>query len=115
MNFGRLASLAYNPAQREGLVRGVLVVAVFCLAIGVGVLFAFCHGTTGFSFSTAVADTSLHIDMTTTGPAAIVGLGLTVIGSFLLIVATIIALTGMFRRTVVDHTPAKRRESAFEE
>lgn len=56
----------------------------------------------------------LHIDMTTTGPTAIAGLGLIITGSFLLIVATIIALIGMFRRNI-DHGPMKRRESAFEE
>lgn len=96
--------------------RGVLVTAVICLAAGLGVLFGFTHGTTGFTFDVpaSAASTSLHIDITTTGIPAILGLGLTVIGAFLLIVATIIALVGT-RRHAVDNAPTKRRESAFEE
>ena len=96
--------------------RGVLVTAVVCLAVGVGVLFAFCHGTTGFSFDTPVsaASTSLHIDITTTGLPAIIGLGFTVLGAFLLIIATLIALVGMLRLKN-NNARLKRRETAFEE
>lgn len=94
--------------------RGVLVTAVVCLAVGLGVLFAFCHGTTGFSFAIPVSAASLHIDITTTGLPAILGLGLTVLGAFLLLVATLIALASMLRRKSENAAP-KRRENAFEE
>lgn len=94
--------------------RGVLVTAVICLAVGLGVLFAFTHGTTGIQLASPVSAASVHVDITTNGIPAILGLGLTVIGAFLLIVATIIALVGM-RRHAVDNAPTKRRESAFEE
>ena len=94
--------------------RGVLVVAVVCLAVGIGVLFAFCHGNTGVQFAYPLSAASVHIDMTTTGVPAIVGFALTVLGAFLLIVATIIALVTMRRRDG-DSRLAKRRASAFEE
>lgn len=106
--------LDYNRAQREVHVRGVLVTAVICLAVGIGVLFAFCHGNTGFAFAYPISATSLHVDITTTGSPALLGCVLTVLGAFLLIVVTVIALVGMGR----DHGsggPIKRRESAFEE
>ena len=92
--------------------RGVLVIAVFCMAVGVGVLFKFCDGTTGLSFGYPISATIIHVDITTKGMAAVVGLALTGFGSFLLIVATMIAAIGLFRR---NQAPLKRRESAFEE
>lgn len=94
--------------------RGVLVAAVLCLAVGIGVLFNWTHGTTGFQFAYPVSGSSLHLDMTTTGFPAIAGLALTVVGAFLLIVATILALIGKRRNNEAD-SPSKRRENAFEE
>ena len=93
--------------------RGVLITSVFCLAVGLGVIFVFCHGTTGIQFASPFSAASLHIDITTTGIAAIVGLVLTALGAFLLIVATIIALAGI--RPGGDGRPLKRRENACEE
>jgi hypothetical protein len=95
-------------------VRGILVVAVACLAAGLFVIFSFCNGTTGLSFAYPLSGCSIHIDITTTGAGVPGAVGLTLIGTLLLIVATIIALIGMFRRKS-DDTPAKRRETAFEE
>lgn len=94
--------------------RGVLISAVTCLAIGIGVLFAFCHGNTGVQFAYPLSAASVHVDITTTGIPAILGLILTALGAFLLITATIIALFGVFR-SKEDRGPIKRRESAFEE
>jgi hypothetical protein len=79
------------------------------------VLFAFCHGTTGLSLAYPFSGASLHIDITTTGIPAIVGLVLTVLGAFLLIVATILALAGILTRRHRNGVPLKRRETAFEE
>lgn len=93
--------------------KGVLVTAVACLAVGIGVLFAFCHGNTSVQLASPLSAASVHVDLTTTGIPAILGLILTVLGAFLLIIATIIALFGMRRGG--NHGPLKRRESAFEE
>jgi hypothetical protein len=98
----------------EAHVKGVLVVAVACLAAGLFVIFYFCHGTTGLQFGWPLSACSIHIDLTTSGPGVPVAVALTMIGCFLLIVATTIALIGMFRRKK-DLEPTKRREAAFEE
>jgi len=95
-------------------VKGVLVTAVVCLAVGIGVFLGYCHGTTGFQFSDSISAVSIHLDITTTGVAAIVGLVLTLAGAFLLTVATVIALIAIFRRKG-ESGPMKRRENAFEE
>ncbi len=94
--------------------RGVLVTAVICLAIGVGVLFAFCNGNTSAQLGYPLSAASIHVDITTTGVPAIAGLILTVAGALLLIVATIIACVGLFSRDG-DMGPIKRRGNAFEE
>jgi uncharacterized membrane protein len=94
--------------------RGVLVTAVVCLGVGLGLLFAFCHGTTGVQFAYPLSAASVHIDIRTTGFAAMAGFTLIVLGAFLLIVATIIALVSMSRERA-DSRTLKRRENAFEE
>lgn len=94
--------------------RGVLVTGVVCLAAGLGLLFAFCHGTTGVQFASPLSAASFHIDLTTTGIPAIAGCALTALGAFLLIIATIIALVDMGRSRSSGRS-IKRRESAFEE
>jgi hypothetical protein len=87
---------------------------VVCLAAGLWVLFAFCHGTTGVQFGSSTSDASVHLDITTTGVPSMIGIGLTAVGAFLLIVATIIALIGLFQRNGRGGS-MKRRENAFEE
>lgn len=95
--------------------RGVLVTAFVFLAVGIGVLFAFCHGNSGVQFSYPLAGAMVHLDMTTRGIPAIVGFILTILGAFLLAVATLIALVGMARSNGGGSGRVKRRESAFEE
>jgi hypothetical protein len=95
-------------------VKGVLVVAVACLAAGLFVIFYFCNGTTGLQFGWPLSACSIHIDITTTGAGVPVAVALTMIGAFLLIVATIIAFIGMFRRET-EIVPTKRRDTVFEE
>lgn len=94
--------------------KSVLVFAVVCLAAGIGVIFGYCNGTTGLQFGYPLSASSIHIDITTNGAGVPVAVGLVSIGAFLLIVATIIALVGIFRGRG-GNTPVKRRESAFEE
>jgi uncharacterized membrane protein len=95
-------------------VKGVLVGAVVCLAAGIGIIFGYCHGTTGLQFGYPLSVSSIHIDITTTGAGVPIAVGLISIGSLLLIVATIVAVVGIFRRRS-DMEPARRRETAFEE
>ncbi len=95
--------------------RGVLVTAVACIAAGLFVIFYFCNGTTGFSFAYPLSACSIHIDITTTGVGVPGAVGLTLTGAFLLIVATVIALIGMFRRKSDLAPTTRHRDSAFEE
>jgi hypothetical protein len=94
--------------------KGVLVAAVASLAAGLFVIFYFCNGTTGLQFGWPLSDSSIHIDITTTGAGVPVAVALTLTGAFLLIVAFVIALIGMFRRKS-EIVPTKRRDAAFEE
>ena len=94
--------------------KGVLVVGVLCLAAGIGVIFGFCNGTTGLQLGYPLSASSVHIDITTTGAGVPIAVGLTLLGAFLLIIATIIALVGMLHRGG-EYPPSKRREAAFEE
>jgi len=95
--------------------KGVLVTAVACLAAGLWVIFYFCHGTIGVQFGSSLSDCSIHIDITTTGAGVPVAVGLVGVGAFLLIVATVIALIGIFRSRHAVAPATKHRESAFEE
>lgn len=93
--------------------RGVLVVAVVCLSAGIAVIFGYCNGTTGMQLGYPLSASSIHIDITTTGGGVPVAVGLVLLGALLLIIATIVALVGLFRRNAI--LPTRRRESAFEE
>ena len=92
--------------------KGILILSVMCLAVGVGLIFGFCNGTTGFNFGYPMSGTSLHIDITTTGVPALAGLALSMLGAFLLVATFFIAIIGMIRRSEPALT---RREEPFVE
>lgn len=48
--------------------------AVVCLATGVALIVAWCHGVTGASVTYPFSGSTLHIDLTTSGPAVLGGL-----------------------------------------
>ena len=58
--------------------------AVVCLATGVALIVAYCHGTTGANIAYPFSSSSLHIDLTTTGPGVPGGLILLALGILLL-------------------------------
>ena len=89
--------------------RFLLIVSVVCLAVGVALIFYFCQGTTGFSFAYPLAGSSLHLDVTTNGAPAAIGVVLTGFGGFLLAIAWIGALFGSLQRS----DSPKRREEPF--
>jgi hypothetical protein len=90
---------------------GVLIGSVVFLAAGLGLIFGFCHGTTGFTLGYPVSATSLHLDITTTGWPALAGLVSTAVGSLLLLLSFILAFAGQGR---VYEAPIRRGEP-FEE
>lgn len=76
-----------------------LIGAVIFLGAGLGMIIAYCHGTTGFNAAYPFAGSSLHLDLTTTGPAVLGGLACTAVGCLLLIWACLAALVSLFTWT----------------
>jgi hypothetical protein len=72
-----------------------LLGSILFLAAGLGAIFGYCHGTTSLSELYSVGASTLHIDLITTGPAVLCGLGLTAIGLLLLAWASIAAIAGL--------------------
>jgi hypothetical protein len=70
----------------------LLVVSILCLASGLGLIFGYCNGTVGANAVFPLEGCSLHICTTTTGPGALGGLVLTVLGVALLLCATLVAI-----------------------
>jgi hypothetical protein len=66
--------------------------AVVCLSTGVALIVAYCHGTTGASIAYPFSGSTLHIDLTTSGPAVLGGLFFTAVGILLLVWALLAAI-----------------------
>jgi hypothetical protein len=58
---------------------------VVCLATGVALIVAYCHGNTGANLAYPFSASTLHIDFTTTGPAVLGGLFFTALGVLFLV------------------------------
>jgi hypothetical protein len=74
----------------------VLIGSALLLAIGLGLIFGYTHGTVGFNGAYPVAGASLQVSVNTTGLAAMAGVPLTLLGLLLLIVAVISAIARQF-------------------
>jgi len=95
----------------------LVIAAVLFLAGGLGLLFGFTNGTTALNVAYPFAQTRLHVDITTTGIPALIGIPLLAAGALLLFFALIAAIASQFRRPEPILTldlPTKRREP-FEE
>jgi hypothetical protein len=68
-------------------------------------IFGYCHGNVGAYAGWPIDGCSLQISTTTTGPGALGGLVLAVLGALLLIIATIVAIIHQFQ-------PRARRATA---
>jgi len=87
--------------------------AVLFLAAGLGLLFGFTHGATGFTLGYPVSNTSLHVDITTSGIPALAGLPLVAAGTLLLFIALIAAIVAQFHQPEsrdISVLPTKRQE-----
>ncbi len=76
----------------------MLIVSFLFLAVGVGVLFGYCNGSTGFNVGYPVSASNVKIDITTAGVPALLGSALTLLGVGLLTVTFLAALVGEFQR-----------------
>ena len=70
----------------------ILLGSVLLLAIGLGLIFGYTHGTIGFSAAAPVSGASLQVSINTTGLPAMAGVPLTMLGLLLLIAAAITAI-----------------------
>ena len=70
----------------------ILISWLYLLAIGLGLIFGYSHGTVGFSGAYPVWGASLQLSITTMGLPALVGVPLTLLGSALLIAAVILSI-----------------------
>ena len=71
---------------------GPLILAALLLTTGLTIIFAYGVGTAGFNAAYPFSAANLQMSITTTGPAAIGGLGLTALGLLLLVWALICAV-----------------------
>jgi len=71
-----------------------LIASVVFLATGLSLIFCYCHGTSSLSAAFPLSGSALHLDITTTGPAALGGIAFTGVGLLLLLWALLAALVG---------------------
>jgi hypothetical protein len=83
-----------------------LIVSALLLAAGLGLIFGYCHGTVGLNAAIPVSGASFNLCTTTTGPGALGGFALTVLGLLLLIWAVLWAVVGQIRLL----GPGRKRE-----
>lgn len=70
----------------------LLLLAFLLLAIGIWFITNYCHGTAGFDFGIPVDGTKVHLDLTTTGYPALIGVSCTLFGLLLLCLAFLSAI-----------------------
>ena len=102
----------------------LVIFAVLFLAAGLGLILGFTNGTTGMNVGYPFAENRLHVDITTTGLPALLGVPLVAAGALLLLFALFAAIASQFRREepdlslhLVSDTGSRRREpfAEFEE
>jgi hypothetical protein len=89
---------------------GPLILAVLFLAAGLTMIFAYGVGTAGFNAAYPFSAANLQMSISTAGPAAIGGLGLTALGLLLLVWALICAIVAQFMTFGTDRGRAARSE-----
>ena len=77
----------------------LVIAAVLFLAAGLGLLFGFTNGTTGLNVGYPFSETRLHVDITTTGIPALIGVPLVAAGALLLLFGFIAAIAAQFHRS----------------
>ena len=96
-----------------------LIGAVVLLATGVGLILKYCQGTTAFNVAYPFSGSTLHIDLTTTGPAVLGGLFLIAIGLLFLLWSLVAAIVHQLSLLVgrddrMESIIGRRREPVFE-
>ena len=86
-----------------------LIISVAFLALGLGLIFGFCHGNAGFSAAYPPSGASFQLSLTTTGLPAEGGFAATVIGVVLLLAAFLQAIVTQIR---LPHAASKHHGTA---
>jgi hypothetical protein len=73
-----------------------LILAVIFLGAGLGLIIGYCNGTTGFNAAYPFSGSTLHLELTTTGPAVLGGLAALAIGVLFLVWAFLAAIVSLF-------------------
>jgi hypothetical protein len=89
---------------------GPLILAVLFLAAGLTLIFMYGVGTAGFSAAYPFSAANLHVSISTNGPAAMGGLGLTALGLLLMVWALICAIVAQFMVFGTERGRATRSE-----
>lgn len=71
-----------------------LIASIVFLATGLSLIFGYCNGVSSLSAAYPLSSSVLHLDITTTGPAALGGITLTALGVLLLVWALLGAIIG---------------------
>lgn len=82
-----------------------LIVSILLLAGGLYLIFGYAHGTAGLSAAMPISNSTLHINVDTTGIAALGGIALLGVGVLLLVWAFLGALVSQL--TGADHGPQR--------
>jgi hypothetical protein len=75
-----------------------LLGAVACLAAGVALIVGYCQSATSLNAAFPFAGSTLHLDLTTNGPAVFGGIGLIALGLLLLVWAVLAAIVSQIGR-----------------
>ena len=93
----------------------LVLAAGLLLASGLGVLFGYCNGRAGLSLASTLSSASVDVDVSATGVAALIGVGLTLLGAAAFILAWLVALFSRTRRPVHEESEPRRRGGPFRE
>ena len=82
-------------------IRRMMFLAVLSLGVGLYLIFNYCQGSIGAAAGDHIAAWNIKFDFTTTGWPMILGVPLTLLGSLLLIIATISTIVAEIREPIM--------------
>src|SRR5580692_3958457 len=85
-----------------------LIVSVLLLAAGLALILVYCHGNTNLSAAYPLSGSTLHVELTTAGPAVLGGILLTALGLLLLAWAFLAAIVSQLAELLHSDKPAER-------
>jgi len=93
---------------------GPMILAVVLLGAGVSMIFGYGVGSAGFNAAYPISAANLHLSIATTGPAALGGFALTVLGLLAMVWALLSAIVGLFTTGSSDARLARLERKRLE-